>query len=106
MLLTATHTHLYPGLRGTISGSTDAGDLQTDRDCLVEFADGTAAMARISNLGEGWQLNVDAYRTAAGTEIRQKSWRLEIERIDETIRFRIVEKIRDEARKPGLPPRP
>jgi hypothetical protein len=63
MILEATHTHLYPGHRGEVSGLGQIADLQTRRDCLVEFSDGSATAARISESGDGWQLRTNAYRT-------------------------------------------
>ncbi len=93
MRFNATHTHLYPGLRGRILDLAAPDELPSDRACLVEFSDGAAATARVSRLDEGWQLDTDAYRTAAGTDIAPKSWRLEIERDHENPRFRIVKKL-------------
>ncbi len=93
MRFNATHTHLYPGLRGTILDLATPDELHSDRACLVEFSDGAATTARISRLEDGWQLDADAYCTAAGTNIEPKSWRLEIDRDHETPRFRIVKKL-------------
>lgn len=74
MILLATHTHLYPGHRGRISGLAQIADLGKGRDCLVEFSDGAVAAARISRALNDWLLDTKAYRTAAGTDIGQKRW--------------------------------
>ncbi len=93
MILEATHTHLYPGHRGKISGLAQIADLQTGGDCLVEFSDGTAAPGRISKAGDDWRLDLAAYRTAAGTEIAVKCWRICLQEDRGRVDFRILEKI-------------
>jgi len=90
MILRATHTHLYPGHRGTISGAVRIADLKKTRDCLVEFVDGSAASANISADGANWLLRVDAYRTAAGTEIPVKRWRLRLHEDGDELQFRVL----------------
>ena len=93
MILHATHTHLFPGHRGTVTGLKALKDLQTNQHCLVEFADGAAATASISNPGNGWILRVSGYCTAAGTDISEKSWLVKIESGDGELRFLILGKI-------------
>ena len=95
MILQATHTHLYSGHRGKISGLSQIADLQRGGDCLVEFSDGSAAPARISKNDDAWQLDTNAYRTGAGTEITKKRWRLDLEEDGRQVIFRILEKIPD-----------
>jgi hypothetical protein len=73
MILEATHTHLYPGHKGKISGLAQIADMQASGDCLVEFSDGSATPARISKSEDAWQLHTEAYRTAAGTDIGARS---------------------------------
>jgi len=92
MILEATHTHLYPGHRGKVSGLAQIADLQTRRDCLVEFSDGSATAASISESGEDWQLRTNAYRTAAGTEITDKRWLVHLEKDGDRFLFRILGK--------------
>ncbi len=92
MILEATHTHLYPGHRGKISGAARIADIPAGGDCLVEFTDGSAAAARISRSGDGWQLDTEAYRTAAGTDIVEKAWRIRFEENDDRVTFRILGK--------------
>lgn len=92
MILEATHTHLYPGQRGEISGVARIADLPAGGDCLVEFTDGSAAAAKISRSGDGWRLATEAYRTAAGTDIVEKSWRIGFEENDDRMTFRVLGK--------------
>jgi hypothetical protein len=92
MILQATHTHLYPGHRGKIFGPAQPADLQTGRDCLVEFSDGSVASARITRSANGWQLRTNAYRTAAGTEIVAKLWIISLEKGDDHVKFHILNK--------------
>ena len=95
MILEATHTHLYPGHRGKISGLAQLADMQVDGACLVEFSDGSATPARISKSGDGWQLRTDAYRTAAGTNIAQKCWLVRLTEDASHVEFRILKKAPD-----------
>jgi hypothetical protein len=92
MIFEATHTHLYPGHRGKVSGLERIADLQSGRDCLVEFADGTAAAAAISKAGNEWRLVTDAYRTAAGTDIAEKQWIVRLLEARDRIEFRVLER--------------
>lgn len=93
MILEATHTHLYPGHRGKISGASRIADIPAGGDCLIEFTDGSAAAARILRCGDGWQLDTEAYRSAAGTDIVEKVWRIQFEEIDDGLTFRIFDKV-------------
>ncbi len=92
MILAATHTHLYPGHSGEISGLEKVANIQSGRDCLVAFSDGSAATARISQCGNGWQLDTDAYCTAAGTDIAAKRWFVRLEEDGDHVAFRILSK--------------
>lgn len=92
MILEATHTHLYPGQWGKVSGVARLVDLPSGGDCLVEFTDGSAAAARISRSADGWRLVTGAYRTAAGTDIVAKAWRIGFEEHDDRVTFRILGK--------------
>ena len=92
MILQATHTHLYPGHRGKISGPAQIADLQTGSDCQVEFSDGAVASARLSRFEDDWHLHTSAYRTAAGTDIAAKHWLIELKQEGERVVFRILAK--------------
>lgn len=92
MILEATHTHLYPGHRGKICGLAQIADLNEGCDCLVGFADGSAASARMSRTANGWQLYTDAYRTAAGTVITERLWVVLLQEDNSHIEFHILSK--------------
>ena len=66
--LDAFHTHLYPGARGRITAPAD-GPAQ------VRFSDGTRVPARLA----GDLLTLAAHRTAAGTKIPERRWRIATE---------------------------
>lgn len=93
MILHATHTHLYPGHRGTISALDVLSDLPSKRKCLVEFDDGSAANATITGNDGDWRLHTSSYRTAAGTDIPEKDWLVRIEQDAGKFRFRILRKL-------------
>jgi len=90
MILQASHTHLYPGHRGRISGPKPIAEVSKGCDCLVEFSDGSAANARISKEKNGWQLKTCAYRTRAGTDIPEKRWSIRLEEDGSQPGFRIL----------------
>lgn len=92
MILEATHTHLYPGHRGRISGLERIAELSSGENCLVEFSDGSATPAKISRSATDWRLGTDAYRTAAGTNIPARLWRIRIEEDSDGVKFRILER--------------
>ncbi len=92
MILEATHTHLYPGHRGRISGLDRITDIRTGLDCLVSFSDGSAAAARISKSEDNWRLQTVPYRTAAGTDIPEKAWVVCLEEDSNHVEFRILDK--------------
>ncbi len=93
MILHATHTHLYPGQRGTISAIDALSDLPSNTKCLVEFGDGSAANATISSHDGDWRLHTSSYRTAAGTDIPNRRWLVRIEQDAGRLRFRILRKL-------------
>lgn len=77
--LHASHSHLYPGARlrpgdapESLRTTWQAGD-----QVLVAFADQSVSAAQLRAVqGDGAELAVDAYRTAKGTGIAAKVWRL------------------------------
>jgi hypothetical protein len=62
--LTATHSHLYPGARGS------AAEALRDGAVMLSFADGTRVPGRL----QGERLMLEAHRTAKGTRIAPKTW--------------------------------
>ena len=92
MILQSTHTHLYPGQRGRISGLAQIANMPTGGDCLVAFSDGSVACARLSRAEDAWQLDTDAYRTAAGTDIANKRWLVQLQQDGARVKFRILKK--------------
>lgn len=71
LILAAGHSHLYPGARGRVlSGAAAEGPL--DGPVVVEFGDGSCVPGALS----GDCLCLAAYRTAAGTGIAAKTWRI------------------------------
>ncbi len=93
IFLEATHTHLYPGHRGEIRDLDRIAGLSREMDCLVEFSDGQVTVARLSIQNGDWQLDANAYKTAAGTAIAGKRWRISMEESDGPVRFRVLERI-------------
>lgn len=63
-------THLYPGCRAVLEGEDQAGAGSALRPVTLIFSDGAMAAGR---LGDN-SLEVDAYATAAGTDIPAKAW--------------------------------
>ncbi len=82
LVLRAAGSHLYPGARGGLEGPLPGGPAQ----CLVEFADGSAALATVTPEGDGLLLATRPYTTARGTRIAAKRWRV----VAEAGAFRVV----------------
>ena len=93
MILRATHTHLYPGHRGTVAGLAHGADWRAGGNAVVEFSDGSVTTARITQAEGGWLLRTNAYRTAAGTEIAERYWQVELKAQDDRVEFRILRRI-------------
>ena len=90
VILQATHTHLYPGHRGSIA---DAGSIEqwpVICDGVVEFSDGSTTDARLMQHADGWRLRTSPYRTAAGTHIHGKHWRIEFDEVGDHLEFRVL----------------
>ena len=64
------HTHAYPGCRVKIA-EEDVGDEE-----LVEFSDGVIVACRHRREGDAIVLAIPAHRTARGTDIGDKTWKL------------------------------
>jgi len=65
------HSHAFPGGRVVIED-----DAKTGPECLVEFGDGVTVIAEWRSAGDAIHLSVPAYRTAKGTRITIRNWRL------------------------------
>ncbi|MCU4655056.1 hypothetical protein N8I71_19620 [Roseibacterium sp. SDUM158016] len=83
--LAATHSHLYPGARGT------AGAPLGDGPVSLTFADGTRVAGRLT----GDRLTIDAHRTAKGTSIPLKTWVIARGATDPDGRMHFVVRARD-----------
>ncbi|WP_353476270.1 hypothetical protein PVT71_25285 (plasmid) [Salipiger sp. H15] len=81
--LEAFHTHLYPGARGRLISAPPEGGESAAR---VHFSDGGVAGARLT----GETLAVAGHRTAAGTGIDARSWRLRFSGSDFSVVSRIA----------------
>lgn len=64
------HTHGYPGCRVKIA------DNGIDGEEIAEFSDGVVVPCRHRREGDAIVLTISPHRTARGTNIGQKSWRL------------------------------
>ena len=93
MILQASHSHLYPGHRGRVSGLTRVSEIKAGNQCLVEFSEGSAVPARLSKCENGWHLDTGAYRTAAGTDIAEKRWLVALTEEAGEVEFRILRKV-------------
>lgn len=93
IVLEASHTHLYPGHEGRVSGVDALARLPAGTTCRIDFADGGVAFATLSRVddadGDDWALEVGAYTTGAGTAIPVKRWRVGIRQEDDGLTFRI-----------------
>lgn len=65
------YSHAFPRGRVTVSDDGEAGP-----ECLVEFSDGVTVMGAWRREGEALRLSVPAYRTAKGTQVAARSWRI------------------------------
>lgn len=65
------HSHAFPGGRVLIEDADD-----TEGPCVVEFGDGIATIGAWRPTDDGIHLEVPTYRTARGTEVAARSWRL------------------------------
>ena len=71
MRFTFPHSHAFPGGRVTVDDDGKAGP-----ECMVEFGDGVTVIAEWSSADGAIRLHVAAYRTAKGTEVAARGWRL------------------------------
>ncbi|NGM45534.1 hypothetical protein G5B31_08300 [Rhodobacter sp. SGA-6-6] len=71
MRFTFPHSHAFRGGRVTVENDGTAGP-----GCLVEFGDGVTVIAEWQAEGGGIRLAVPDYRTAKGTPVTARTWRL------------------------------
>jgi hypothetical protein len=96
IVLEAGHSHFYPGLEGWLDGETRPPPAGGSRlPSRIAFADGAMAGGTLSNRSDGqWELEVDPYRTAAGTDIAAKRWQVSFRSVaGGRTRFRIEKKL-------------
>lgn len=65
------HSHAFPGGRVVVDD-----DAKTEPTCLVEFGDGVTVIAEWHPASDAIHLSVPAYRTAKGTRMAARNWRL------------------------------
>lgn len=65
------HSHAF---RHGRVGVEDDGERGTE--ALVEFGDGVTVIARWQRTGDTLTLDIPAYRTARGTDVAERVWRL------------------------------
>ena len=75
IVIEAPGSHLWPGTRARLRGPDGAAD----GPCLVEFADGAAALGRLQASGSGHELILAPHVTARGTRIPARSWAVAVE---------------------------
>lgn len=71
MRFTFPHSHAFPG------GEVRIEDAEaTEGKCVVEFGDGVAMLGDWHPDGDAIVLDILAYRTARGTDVEARRWRL------------------------------
>jgi hypothetical protein len=65
------HSHAFRRGRVAVSDDRKAGP-----ECLVEFGDGVTVIGEWRPDGDVLRLSIPAYRTARGTQVASRSWRL------------------------------
>ena len=65
------HSHAFQGGRLTIEDAE-----MSEVSCVVEFGDGVAMIGEWHSEGEDIHLTIPAYRTAKGTDVDARRWRL------------------------------
>jgi hypothetical protein len=65
------HSHAFQRGRVTVDD-----DQKTGPGCLVEFGDGVTVIAEWHKVHNALRLAIPAYRTAKGTQVAARTWRL------------------------------
>jgi len=68
---TFSHSHGFRGGRVVVDDEGTEGT-----ECLVEFGDGVTVIGEWRSEGDAIRLSVPAYRTAKGTRVAARTWRL------------------------------
>lgn len=90
--LEAVHTHLYPGLRGSLYGALPGTTKAAT--CEVAFSDGSVALGSLAmESGNEGVLETGPYTTAAGTKIPAKRWRVDFDDAEGSPGFRVRAKL-------------
>jgi hypothetical protein len=77
LILEAPSSHLYPGIIvKTVAEEGEALPRRRMARCLVVFADGSSAAARLRREGDVYLIEVEACRTERGTPIGPRFWRV------------------------------
>src|SRR5215469_1193033 len=77
LILEVPSSHLYPGIiLKTVAEEGEALPRRRMARCLVVFADGSSAAAKLRREGDVHLLEVEAYRTDRGTLIGPRVWRV------------------------------
>ena len=80
--ITFPDTHVYPGCAVILNFRIGPND--TTLSALAEFSDGSDAHAEIEQVNPDELLvYIDGYKTAAGTSIPEKSWRIRYDNVRE-----------------------
>lgn len=65
------HSHAFPGGRLVVEDDAKPGP-----ECLIEFGDGVIVIAEYRLAGDAIHLSIPSYRTAKGTQVAARNWRL------------------------------
>jgi hypothetical protein len=65
------HSHAFPGGRVVVENDAKPGP-----ECLVEFGDGMTVIAEWRSADDAMRLSIPTYRTAKGTQVAARNWRL------------------------------
>lgn len=85
------NSHLYPGARGR-------ADAVAPGPCRIEFGDGVEVSAEVAESDGQLTLAVAPHKTARGTTIAGKRWRLDVTPADDgALALRIAGRVADPA---------
>ena len=94
VVLEAEHSHLYPGHEGWLECEAPLPVSTEGLPGRIAFADGVMAGGTLKGSDGRWELEVDPYTTAAGTDIAAKRWQIAFRQVaGNRTRFRIERKL-------------